>query len=115
MNKMKLSYICSFNVLMLKKHGLFFLKILKVDWVFSANIQMFVEGWSFCPYSHNIIIDLWGQVPPFLAWGLWKERNNRVFRDTTRSSKEICLTVKRKIQENLESCSYNQVKKRPTQ
>lgn len=93
----------------------FFLNTLKVEWVFPTSIHFFVEGWNFFPYSHNIICDLWDQIPPFLAWGLWKERNNKVFRETTRTSKELCLIVKRQIQENMESCKYKQAKKQPTQ
>lgn len=73
----------------------FFLEMLKVEWVFPASVKMFVEGWCLCPYSHNIILDLWGQVPLFLTWGLWKERNNRVFRDAAKSSKELCMVIRR--------------------
>lgn len=50
----------------------------------------------------------------FLTWGLWKEVNNRVFRDTTKNSKELCISIRKQIQENIENYKYAPSKKIPS-
>lgn len=83
------------------------LQLLSSNWVFPNPMKLFIEGWSNCPFSHNVIVDLWNQVPPFVTWWLWKERNNRIFREVERSSGEVFQVIRIQIKENIEASRYN--------
>lgn len=48
-------------------------------WVSLLTIQDFFKGWKY-PSRNTLIMKLWDFILPFLCWGVWKERNDRVFR-----------------------------------
>lgn len=83
------------------------LQLLSLEWVFPNSLKLFIEGWSNCPFSHNVIVDLWNQVPPFVTWGLWKERNNKIFREVERSSGEVFQIIRSQIKKNIEASKNN--------
>lgn len=85
----------------------FFLPLLSTKWVFHHLMKLFIESWSNYPFSHNVIVDLQNQVPPFVTQGMWKERDNRTFREVDRSSNEVCMAIKTQIKENLEVGRYS--------
>lgn len=51
-----------------------------IDWVMNRGMNQFVEKWS-CPFYHPHLSTLWLLLPPHVFWGIWKERNNRVFHE----------------------------------
>ena len=51
-----------------------------VAWVMKDNLGQFVESWD-CPFHHPRLVFLWKIIPPYVCWHVWKERNNRIFRE----------------------------------
>lgn len=66
---MHLMFQCPYS----KEIWYFFLMNLIIEWVFPPLVKMFIDCYNLCPYSHNIIMDLWRQVPLFLTWGCKKK------------------------------------------
>jgi hypothetical protein len=91
----------------------FFISNLITKWVFPPSVKIFIEGSNFYPYSHNIIIDLWRQFPPFLILGLCKNKiieYSRIQQEIV----DICVSIRQKIQENINNSKYSPPKKMPS-
>lgn len=50
------------------------------DQVMNDNLGQFVENWC-CPFYHPRLVFLWKNFPPYVCQHIWKERNNRLFRE----------------------------------
>eukprot|EP00253_Pinus_taeda_P011233 PITA_11233 len=66
-----------------------------------GDIAIILRTWPKQPYQSPILNSLWNLIPCFLYWSLWKERNNRVFNNRSRSAKILWLLLKYNLQETL--------------
>ncbi|XP_059068709.1 uncharacterized protein LOC131859164 [Cryptomeria japonica] len=53
------------------------------------------------PTSNPMVHQLWKQIPPHLCWSIWKERNNRIFRDKEATLENVFTCFLKLILENL--------------
>eukprot|EP00253_Pinus_taeda_P013020 PITA_13020 len=66
-----------------------------------GDIASILRSWPKQPYQSPILNSLWNLIPGFLYWALWKERNNRVFNNKSRSAEILWLLLKYNLQETL--------------
>lgn len=75
-------------------------------WTLPRAVKEFVHQWN--PPSRNPFIKkLWSFVFPHMAWGLWKERNNRIFRNIHLPPNIVFKKISRAIFDNLSTVSSN--------
>lgn len=60
-----------------------------------------LRNWSKNPFQSQFLNTLWDLIPGFLYWLLWKERNSRIFNNSSRTIDALWLIYKRNIQETL--------------
>lgn len=72
----------------------FFLSHLKMSWVFPNHFHEFISGWWIRDWEALPSI-IWTTFPGAIGWGLWNERNVRIFYDKTRSKDELILSIYR--------------------
>lgn len=70
----------------------FFLSHLKVSWSFPYHFQDVILSWR------NKELDglpsvIWQFLPSVICWVLWLERNDRIFKDKSRSQVEILVII----------------------
>lgn len=58
-----------------------FLSFWDIGWVFPNSLARFFDQWTF-PSSSLVLQWLWDLMTPHIPWGLWKEINNRIFRES---------------------------------
>ena len=51
-----------------------------IAWVHHNKIEHCFQSWT-CPTKDSNVEFLWKITLPHLWWGIWKERNNRIFRE----------------------------------
>lgn len=73
------------------------------------SITKTLENWTQYPYHNNILNRIWQLTPSFLLWHTWKERNNKIFRETSKSAEQVWERLKDIIQEiiNIQHCEDN--------
>lgn len=72
----------------------------KVNWVMNKSIQDIIWQWNF-PTKCQIIKNLWFLTLPIICWGIWKERNNRIFREAKCNTQVVFEKICRAIKENI--------------
>jgi hypothetical protein len=63
-----------------------------VEWVMPSSVLDLLTGWGTvlgCGPGFRI----WKQVPLCVLWGLWRERNSRLFEDVEVSVGALCRNV----------------------
>lgn len=68
------------------------LQKLNIHWVFYSNIHQFVLNWR-CPSKHPLIKKLWQLIPPHICWCLWKESNNKIFREKENGVDSLLIII----------------------
>lgn len=63
------------------------------------SIQNFWFQWK-CPYDNHAIGILWNLSLPHIAWGLWKEINNKVFKDMESIALVVAIRIRNAIKDN---------------
>lgn len=65
-----------------------FLSLFKMNWCFSNKTLELYDQWHqvFKGYEINF---LWSWVMSHICWGVWKERNNRIFREKETTTKYV--------------------------
>eukprot|EP00253_Pinus_taeda_P032484 PITA_32484 len=66
-----------------------------------GDIANILRSWPQVPFQSPILNSLWNLIPGFLYWTLWKERNNRIFNNKSRSVDILWLLLKLNLQETL--------------
>lgn len=72
----------------------FFLSHLKISWVFLNHFHELISGWWIRDWEALPSI-IWTALPGAIGWGLWNERNARIFYDRVRSKEELILSIYR--------------------
>ena len=68
--------------------------------MFNKGFEQFVESWQ-GPFAHPLLVNMWKVIPPHVYWGIWKERNNRAFRNEERSEEVVVDKICKFIVENM--------------
>ena len=71
-----------------------------------------MENWD-CPFHHPRLILLWKIIPPYVCWHIWKERNNRIFREENRTVEVVFEVMNKLLKENLRVAKYKKPKEEP--
>ena len=74
--------------------------MLDMDWVFPLSIQDLFLAWKF-PSRNTLIMKLWEFILLFLCQGVWKERNDRVFRGKETNYVQLFHKIKHLVIENI--------------
>lgn len=69
-------------------------------WIFLGSIKEFIYQWR-SPTRNYLLKTLWSFVFPHVAWGLWKEHNNRIFREIYLQPEIVLKKATRAINENI--------------
>ena len=56
-----------------------------------GNITETLKNWTNYPFESNILNQLWTFIPGFVLWLTWKERNTRIFKNSTSQKEKIIL------------------------
>jgi hypothetical protein len=66
--------------------------------ILPQDINSLLQNWTalypFQLKKQSYASGLWRALPRFILWGLWLERNNRVFRDKQRSASLVIAKIK---------------------
>lgn len=73
-----------------------FLKSFSLAWVFPSNIRDLFSSWQI-HWTNSFLRCMWQLSLPNILWGLWKERNNRIFRDVSLNKDIIFQKIQRAI------------------
>lgn len=82
-------------------------KLINVDWVFPPTIQLFFSSWK-APSKNTLIGKLWDFIMPYVGWGIWKERNDRIFRDVESNSTQVFHKIKTLLIQNINNLALEQ-------
>jgi len=70
----------------------FFYSLLRVEWVMPSSVLDLLSGWGTL-LGHGPTNHIWKQVPLCVLWGLWRERNFRLFEDVEVPVVALCRNV----------------------
>jgi hypothetical protein len=70
----------------------FFYSLFGVEWVMPRRMLDLLSGWG-TSLGHGQVQQIWKQVPLCVMWGLWCERNARVFEDVELPVLNLCRNV----------------------
>ena len=73
-----------------------------MTWVHQNNVEFSFKIWK-CPSKDPDAQFLWKLTLPHLWWGIWKERNNRIFRNKELPGWVLGQNIIRSIKENFNS------------
>lgn len=48
-----------------------------------------------------MVIQLWRQIPPHICWSVWKERNNRIFKEAETSLDNVFSSYFKMLMDNI--------------
>jgi hypothetical protein len=57
-----------------------FYSLFGVEWVMASSVLELLSGWGTL-LGRGTVNRIWKQVPLCVLWGLWRERNSRLFED----------------------------------
>lgn len=69
-------------------------------WVFPQHILDCFKQWRY-PSSNSTLRMSWSFIFPHVSWGIWKERNNHIFRDSSLQTDVVVEKVCRAISKNI--------------
>ena len=69
-------------------------------WVLLDNLGQFIKNWDF-PFNHPKLVMLWQIIAPHVCWHIWKEMNNRLFRNEEKLEEVIMRIMQKLIMENI--------------
>lgn len=72
----------------------------KINWVMKKSIKDIIWQWNY-PTKCQIIKNLWSLTLLMICWGIWKERNNRIFREEKCNIQVVFEKICRAIKENI--------------
>lgn len=67
-----------------------------------------VRNWERIPFQSKILNFLWKLIPGFLMWAIWKERNDRIFKDHSVPLENIWKIICQNIEETISLKTWNQ-------
>lgn len=73
-----------------------------LTWVHQKNVELAFKSWKF-PSKNSDVQFLWKITLPHLWWGIWKERNNRIFRNREVPGWVLGQNIIRAFKENFRS------------
>ena len=59
------------------------------------------------------IFFLWNIIPPYVCWHIWKERNNRIFREESKIVEVVFGIMNKLLKENLRVAKCKMPKEEP--
>lgn len=68
-------------------------------WTFLEDLLQFINNRKY-PSAHSLVTLFWRLIPPHVYWHIWKERNNRIFRDTGSSVDMVTDLAENYLREN---------------
>jgi len=69
-----------------------FYSLFGVEWVMPSSVLDLLSGWSTL-LGRGPVLRIWKQVPLCVMWGLWHERNSRLFENMEISVGALCRNV----------------------
>ncbi|XP_059070905.1 uncharacterized protein LOC131861213 [Cryptomeria japonica] len=82
-----------------------------IAWTFLEDLQQFIINWK-CPSAHPLIRQFWKLIP-HICWNIWKERNNKIFRDTDNSVDTVVGITENILRENTLVCKWKKPQSAP--
>jgi hypothetical protein len=70
----------------------FFYSLFGGEWVMPSSVLDLLTGWG-TVLGRGPGFHIWKQVPLCVLWGLWRERNSRLFKDVKVSVGALCRNV----------------------
>jgi hypothetical protein len=70
----------------------YFYSLFGVEWVMPSSVLDLLSAWGTL-LGHDSAIRIWKQVPLCILWGLWRERNTRLFEDVEVTVGTLCRNV----------------------
>lgn len=89
---------CSYNQHVWNK----ILNYWNITWVHQNNVELCFKSWK-CPSKDLDVEIIWKITLPHLWWGIWKERNNRIFRNKDFPGWVLSQNIVRSTKENFKS------------
>jgi hypothetical protein len=69
-----------------------FYNLFGVEWVMPSSVLDLLSGWSTL-LGRGPVLRIWNQAPLCVLWGLWRERNSRLFENREVSVGVLCRNV----------------------
>jgi len=69
-----------------------FYSLFGVEWVMPSSVLDLLSGWGTL-LGRGTVNRIWKQVPLGVLWGLWRERNSRLFEDVEVPVGTLCRNV----------------------
>jgi hypothetical protein len=69
-----------------------FYSLFGVEWVMPSSVLDLLSGWSTL-LGRSPVLRFWKRVPLCVMWGLWHERNSRLFENMEVSVGALCRNV----------------------
>jgi hypothetical protein len=70
----------------------YFYSLFGVEWVMPSSVLDLLSGWGTL-LGRGSAIRIWKQIPLCVLWGLWRERNSRLFEDVEVTVGALCRNV----------------------
>ena len=95
---LKIEIICSYTQQVWTE----ILNYWSMTWVHQNNVELSFKSWK-CPLKDPGVQFLWKLSLPHLWWGIWKERNNKIFRNKDLPGWVLGQNIVREITKNFKS------------
>jgi hypothetical protein len=70
----------------------YFYSLFRVEWVMPSSVLDLLSSWGIL-LGRGPAMRIWKQVPLCVLWGLWRERNSRLFEDVKITIGVLCRNV----------------------